>query len=239
MTTTLAENQVDRIYSEPQKTVPKFKFNQQVASVFPNLIERSVPGYVIATRILGIIASSHLKPESRCYDLGCGLGAATQAVLDAAGTSSFSIIGVDSSRDMLDGARTKVTDTRASFQYGDLRSFPLKECDVVMMSFSLLFVPIRHRAKVLQNVRSGLKPGGILILSEKVESNTEFDEFHVAFRKSNQYSDLEIDQANKAFKKVLHPESLIAHMIRLRKAGFSDPRVWFQCLNWVSILATG
>lgn len=239
MTTTLAENQVDRIYSEPQKTVQKFKFNQQVVSVFPNLIERSVPGYAVATRILGIIASSYLKPDSTCYDLGCALGAATQSVLEAAGNLPFSIVGVDSSREMLVGARTKIADARTRFQHGDLRSFPLEECDVVIMNFSLLFIPIRQRAKVLQNVRASLKPGGVLILSEKVEANTEFDEIHEAFRKSNQYSDLEIDQANKAFKKVLHPESLITHMIRLRKVGFSDPRVWFQCLNWVSIFATG
>ena len=239
MTTTLAENQVDRIYADPQKTVEKFKFNQQVVNVFPDLVARSVPGYAVVTRIVGIIARLHLIPDSRCYDLGCALGAATQSVLDAAGDLPLSIIGVDSSREMLVGARSKITDARTSFQHGDLRSYRLDECDVVIMNFSLQYIPIRDRLKVLQHVRTSLKPGGVLILTENVAADIEFEEIHQAFLKSNRYSEVEIDQTNKAFKKVRYPETLIAHMLRLRKIGFSDPQVWFQCLNWVSILATG
>ena len=239
MTTTLAQNQMDRIYATPQKTVERFKFNRHVVSVFPDLVERSVPGYAVATRILGIIASSYLKQDSKCYDLGCALGGATQSVLDAVGNLPVAIIGIDSSREMLVGARTKITDARTSFQHGDIRSFRLEECDVVIMNFSLQFIPIRDRTKVLRNIRASLKPGGVLILSERVQAHIEFEEMHIAFRKSNQYSDLEIDQTNAAFKRILHSETLIEHIIRLRKVGFTEPRVWFQCLNWVSILASG
>jgi len=36
---------------------------------------------------------------------------------------------------------------------------------------------------------------------------------------------------------VLIPETLDTHLHRLKKAGFSQAEIWFQCFNFVSIVA--
>ncbi|MFT7414453.1 MAG: tRNA (cmo5U34)-methyltransferase, partial [Methylophagaceae bacterium] len=86
------------------------------------------------------------------------------------------------------------------------------------------------------------KPGGILILSEKIA----FDElakqnFHVEahhdFKRANGYSDLEISQKRTALDKVLIPETMANHQQRLQSAGFDFSELWFQCFNFISLVA--
>ncbi|MFN8707265.1 MAG: carboxy-S-adenosyl-L-methionine synthase CmoA, partial [Planctomyces sp.] len=51
------------------------------------------------------------------------------------------------------------------------------------------------------------------------------------------YSDLEISQKRSAIENRLIPETVEDHERRLRKAGFDTVVPWFQCFNFVSILA--
>jgi tRNA (cmo5U34)-methyltransferase len=62
-------------------------------------------------------------------------------------------------------------------------------------------------------------------------------ELHHAFKKANGYSELEIAQKRAALEKVLVTESLDVHRQRLHAAGFGQVQPWFQCLNFVSLLA--
>ena len=85
-------------------------------------------------------------------------------------------------------------------------------------------------------------PGGALVLSEKIafEDNKEAklnEDLHLAFKKANGYSELEIAQKRSAIENVLIPETLATHLDRLKQAGFSQAQVWFQCMNFVSIIA--
>jgi tRNA (cmo5U34)-methyltransferase len=82
-----------------------------------------------------------------------------------------------------------------------------------------------------------LRPGGVLVLSEKINAGPLLDELHHAFKRSNGYSELEIAQKRAALEKVLVAESPDAHVQRLHKAGFGRVQPWFQCLNFVSLLA--
>ncbi|MDX1458235.1 MAG: carboxy-S-adenosyl-L-methionine synthase CmoA, partial [Marinobacter sp.] len=81
-----------------------------------------------------------------------------------------------------------------------------------------------------------------LILSEKIrfESPQEQDiqtRLHHDFKRANGYSDLEISQKRSALERVLIPETLEEHRSRLQAAGFSQVLVWYQCFNFVSMLA--
>ena len=46
-----------------------------------------------------------------------------------------------------------------------------------------------------------------------------------------------IAQKRTALENTLIPETTSTHLERLRKVGFSVVSVWFQCFNFVSILA--
>ena len=81
-----------------------------------------------------------------------------------------------------------------------------------------------------------------MILSEKVAfadapHQALMTELHHEFKRANGYSELEIAQKRTAIDNVLIPESLEQHRNRLKAAGFASVDVWFQCLNFASMIA--
>ena len=65
----------DELYRNPLEEVADFEFNKEVVAVFPDMIQRSVPGYTTLTQGIGLLAHHFLPNEGLCYDLGCSLGA--------------------------------------------------------------------------------------------------------------------------------------------------------------------
>lgn len=60
-----------------------FQFNAQVAEVFPDMINRSVPCYGAIMQNLPILAQRFITSNSNVYDLGCSLGAVTYTLRQA------------------------------------------------------------------------------------------------------------------------------------------------------------
>ena len=67
----------DQIYAKNLSHGDVFKFDDAVADVFDDMINRSVPGYRTITKMSGLIASVYSLPNTNLYDLGCSLGAST------------------------------------------------------------------------------------------------------------------------------------------------------------------
>ena len=95
----------DRIYETDDGGEP-FRFNGNVAAVFPDMLQRSIPGYAASIEAIGSLAARYVKPGTRCYDLGCSLGAATLAMRQGIDVPGCRIVAVDLARD---GATVLVT----------------------------------------------------------------------------------------------------------------------------------
>jgi len=111
-----------------------------------------------------------------------------------------------------------------------------------VLNFTLQFIPPAQRFQLLERICGGMRPGGVLILSEKVvfddmHLNGLLTDIHHDFKRAHGYSDLEISQKRTALENVLVPETIPVHRERLLKAGFSSCDVWFQCFNFMSMLA--
>jgi tRNA (cmo5U34)-methyltransferase len=124
----------------------------------------------------------------------------------------------------------------------DVLDVPIENASFAMLNFTLQFIEPARRLPLLRNIHRGLLAGGALVLSEKISFADEpqqemFTELHHAFKRANGYSDLEISQKRTALENVLIPETLEAHRARLLEAGFSRVEVWFQCLNFASLVA--
>lgn len=76
------ESRPDHIFSRKLETVADFRFDENVASVFSDMINRSVPGYADILRGISIFAGKYAKSGTNIYDLGCSLGGATFSVVD-------------------------------------------------------------------------------------------------------------------------------------------------------------
>ena len=158
-------------------------------------------------------------------------------MLSSIGELDVSIEAVDSSGPMIEEARNRISDSRVHFQQADVRRLSFKPASVVILNFVLQFLPPEDRLTVLTTARNAMERDGLLIVSEKIESADEFEEFHTEFKRSTGYSDLEIAQKRQALERVMQVDSELAHQDRLTEAGFRNPRRWFQCLNWVSFIA--
>ena len=236
----------DTIFSAPIDKMGDFTFDEKVAEVFPDMIQRSVPGYSNIISAIGMLAERYVKPNSLVYDLGCSLGAATLSMRRHIQSEGCQIIAVDNSHAMVERCKLHVnayrSDTPVEVVEADIRDVDITNASMVVLNFTLQFIPLAERQAILQRIYDGLNPGGVLILSEKLAfadaAHQELMiELHHNFKRANGYTDLEIAQKRQAIEDVLIPETLEVHRERLKNVGFSSCDVWFQCFNFASMIA--
>ncbi len=238
--------QRDRLYSADIDLVEGFRFDESVAGVFSDMIRRSVPGYGMVLSLTGVLAEQYLQPESRGYDLGASLGGSTLAMREVARQRHCPLIAVDNSEAMIEQCRLHLGEIAEEEQIElhceDVRGTVVERASLVVMNFTLQFIPLEEREQVLSNIAAGMKRGGALMLSEKIrfetpEQQARIDQLHHTFKRANGYSDLEISQKRTALEDVLVSETVTEHLQRLQRVGFRQVEVIFQALNFISILA--
>ena len=236
----------DNIFAAPIDKLGDFTFDQRVAEVFPDMIQRSVPGYSNIISAIGMLAERFAKPHSRIYDLGCSLGAATLSMRRHIKQEGCEIVAIDNSAAMVERCRLHIdayrSDTPVQVIEADIRDAEIKDASVVVLNFTLQFLAPEDRQALLENIYAGLRPGGILILSEKYIFDDEHShdlliDLHHDFKRANGYSELEISQKRSAIENVMRPDSIDTHKQRLANIGFSSTEVWFQCFNFGSMFA--
>lgn len=236
----------DTLFARPAEPLNAFKFDNTVTEVFADMIQRSVPGYQAIVDAIGLLANQHSKDHSICYDLGCSLGAATLSMRQQITANHCKIIAVDNSPAMIAALKKTLTtdknDVAVDVLCADIRHLAIKNAAVVVLNFTLQFIPVADRYTFLQRTYQGLLPEGILILSEKLnftdaKQQALYVDLHHLFKKSNSYSDLEISQKRAALNNVLIAETFASHRQRLHAVGFRRVEIWFQYFNFVSMLA--
>jgi tRNA (cmo5U34)-methyltransferase len=223
-----------------------FEFSEDVARVFPDMIERSVPGYRLLLDLTPIVVRRAVRPGTRIYDLGCSLGAATLAARRAVREEGVSVIAVDNAPDMIARCRDIVSadNSRVSVEVleADVRTLPISNASVVLVYYTLQFLPLDARDDLIATIHAGLIDGGVLLLAEKLafepaSHRSWMDEHHRDFKRAQGYSDLEIARKRQALENVLIPETREAHHRRLGQAGFREVHDWFQAFNFCCIAA--
>lgn len=237
----------DTLYAQPRPQLDKFKFDEQVAAVFSDMIERSVPGYTTIVPMIGLIAARYAQPETQIYDLGCSLGAVTLAMRQQLPADhAFRIIAVDNAQAMLQRCQQYLDQLPdgcpVELHCGEIQALSLSNASVVVLNFTLQFIPPADRLLLLRRIYNGMNAGGVLILSEKItfsdpDLSDQFVDLHHDFKHANGYSRLEIQQKRDAIEQVLIPDTLAEHQQRLTAAGFNQHTLWFQCFNFISLLA--
>ncbi|USD42117.1 carboxy-S-adenosyl-L-methionine synthase CmoA [Vibrio sp. SCSIO 43135] len=236
----------DTIFSAPIDKIGDFTFDERVAEVFPDMIQRSVPGYSNIISAIGMLAERFVKPHSKVYDLGCSLGAATLSMRRHIQQEGCEIIAVDNSAAMVERCKLHVnayrSDTPVQVVEADIRDIDIQDASVVVLNFTLQFLSPKDRQSLLEKIYAGLRPGGILILSEKYIfedniSNELLIDLHHDFKRANGYSELEISQKRSAIENVMRPDAIQTHKDRFKDIGFSSSEVWFQCFNFGSMFA--
>jgi tRNA (cmo5U34)-methyltransferase len=236
----------DEVFKEEINKVSDFKFGAKVASVFDDMVNRSVPYYGEIQRMTAELAADHVKTGTDVYDLGCSTGT-TMIGMNSLIPENIRFIGIDDSVEMLEKCDSKLKEAGFKRPY-DLRVADLNQgvqisnASVVVLCLTLQFVRPIAREKLLRGIIDGLVPGGVLIVSEKIlaeESNfnRDFIKYYYNYKRRNHYSELEISQKREALENVLIPYKLNENIIMLREAGFAHCEVFFKWYNFSGIIA--
>ncbi len=237
---------IDSIYAEYNERISKFVFDEKVVAVFDDMIRRSVPGYEAAVAMTMVLAEKYAQPNSNCYDLGCSLGASTLAMRKGINKEGCAIIAVDNSPAMVDRCseivRQDINEVPVEVVLSDIKDIEIRRASLVLLNYTLQFVPIIARDALIKKIYDGMLPGGCLVLSEKIafsdEAEHEFQiDMHHNFKRLNGYSATEISQKRQSLENVLIPDTLNKHRERLSVCGFEKTYLWFQCFNFVSLAA--
>lgn len=233
----------DTLYIDEKAGDEPFRFDASVARVFPDMLQRSIPGYAASIEAIGSLAARHVRPGTNCYDLGCSLGAASLAMHQGSRSEDVRIIAVDNSQAMIDRCREVTAGCdNIEVQLADIRDCEIVNASMVVMNYTLQFVDPGARDALIARIFEGLVAGGIFVLSEKVVDDDEqmealLVELHHEHKRRNHYSELEISRKRAALENVLVPETVAAHRARLAGAGFAHCAVWLRYFNFVSIVA--
>lgn len=236
----------DLIYRRRSEAIKAFEFDQAVTAVFSDMISRSVPGYQDTLAGLHRLAPFIIPNGGRCYDLGCSLGAATLAVSMGLDQQNAELIGIDSSLAMIEQCRSDERFTERaqtlSFVHADIGDHSFDNANLVIMNYTLQFLPPNDREALLRRIYDGLLPGGALVISEKFSFQDPVIQDmlttqHLHFKRQNDYSDLEIAGKRAALEDVLISDTREQHLDRLKAAGFEHVVLWLANLNFGSFLA--
>jgi tRNA (cmo5U34)-methyltransferase len=238
----------DKVFASPRRKPADFTFNEEVAAVFDDMVDRSVPFYQEIQRMVAELAVDFAQPGTNVYDLGCAtctsfLNIARVMPQDAGAR----FVGVDDSDEMLAKARAKLTASRFDrpfdLQTADLNTgVEIANASVVMMVLTLQFIRPLYRERLVKSIWEGLADNGCLIVVEKVLGenstfNRLFIKHYYEMKMRNGYSELEISQKREALENVLVPYRLEENKELLRGAGFRHVDVFFKWYNFCGLIA--
>lgn len=225
----------------------RWEFDVEITRVFDDMLDRSVPQYQTMRDSVTRVASSFFRSNSPLViDLGCSRGEALAGLADLPGTERGRFVGVEVSPPMAEAARRRFEgDARVEIMERDLRrglpSFGM--WDVALCVLTLMFVPVNYRQRLLSETRDELRPGGGIVLVEKVlgegpRTDDVFNANYHGLKASSGYTPEEIERKRLSLEGVLVPLTATWNEVMLERAGFREVDCFWRWMNfagWVAI----
>ena len=231
----------DKVFDKP--ITKQFEFDEDVASVFDDMIDRSVPFYGQMLELTTSFALKYINDGSTIYDLGCSTAS---TLIDIANNSnkSLDLIGIDTSDAMLIRAKqkTKAYGHNITFINDDIFSINFKKSNVIISNYTLQFIRPLQREKLIKKIFDSLEDGSVFIFSEKVVTddkilNKQFIDEYYNFKKTQGYSEFEIAQKREALENVLIPYTYEENKKMIIDAGFKHFDCIFKWVNFATFIA--
>ncbi|MEA1918248.1 MAG: carboxy-S-adenosyl-L-methionine synthase CmoA [Campylobacterota bacterium] len=234
----------DTIFETPISK--QFEFDADVAAVFDDMLERSVPFYKTSQEMTKSLILAYVQERAKVYDLGCSTATLLLECERSlrAENREVELIGIDNAEAMLDQARKKIEafGSAVSVLNGDILEFSYDSCDVMVSNYTLQFIRPLIREALVEKIAKSLKEKGVFIFSEKVISddkvlNKKLIDIYYNFKKEQGYSTYEIMQKREALENVLVPYSEAENIKMAKRNGFSHCEVVFRWANFATFIA--
>ena len=232
---------MDKVFTKP--ITKQFEFDEDVAVVFDDMLERSIPFYKEVIDLTCKTICLHVKEGANIVDLGCST-ANTLLALHKKSNKSYHLLGIDNAEAMLHIARQKVHayGAKVEFMQADITQVALNCQDVIIANYMLQFIRPLQRAEFVAKIFEALNPNGFFIFSEKIvfedkELNKQMIDIYYDFKRQQGYSDFEIAQKREALENVLIPYTEEENKAMLKGAGFTTIETIFKWGNFVTFIA--
>ncbi|MCQ2830450.1 carboxy-S-adenosyl-L-methionine synthase CmoA [Helicobacter pylori] len=232
----------------------RFCFDEKVAHVFDDMLERSIPYYHEMLDLGAYFIAQNLKeniypkslpkslPKPLIYDLGCSTGNFF-IVLNQQIQQDIELVGIDNSMPMLKKAQEKLKDfNNVRFECMDFLEVEFKEASAFSLLFVLQFVRPMQREVLLKKIYNSLALNGVLLVGEKIMSedrilDKQMIELYYLYKQNQGYSHNEIAFKREALENVLVPYSLKENIALLESVGFKHVEALFKWVNFTLLVA--
>lgn len=226
-----------------KKIDKKFEFDASVASVFDDMLSRSVPYYDVNSQLIIDLICKRQRDELKVLDLGSSTAKFLLA-LHSKMSADMTLKGIDNSKAMIERANRKIQAFGANIEIakGDILEHNYHQEDIVVANYTLQFIRPIQRLKLIQKIADSLNSDGIFFFSEKVvfedkRLDKEIIDIYYEYKKEQGYSEYEIAQKREALENVLIPFTIEENIKMCQDAGFKEVDTIFQWANFVTFMA--
>ncbi|MDR1007722.1 MAG: carboxy-S-adenosyl-L-methionine synthase CmoA [Campylobacteraceae bacterium] len=231
----------DRVFAKPIDK--QFEFDETVASVFDDMLSRSIPFYADVLNLVCELSLKYANENSTITDLGCSTA---NTLLSIAKSAKFPLHlkGIDNSEAMCERAHQKIKAYGANIEIinGDIMRQDFGVNSVIIANYMFQFVRPPKRAELARKIYRGLDKSGVCIFSEKIiyenkTLNKKMIDLYLAFKKQQGYSDFEIAQKRESLENVLVPYTEKENIDMMKTSGFDEVISVFKYANFATFLA--
>ena len=231
---------IDNVFSK--EITKQFEFDKEVADVFDDMIDRSVPFYKENLNLSINILKNYLNNNDKVLDLGSSTG--TFLIHLAKFNPTLKLIGIDNSSAMVQKAqkKAKAFGVNITFLEEDFLEYEFGKNRLISANYTIQFIRPIKREKLISKIYSSLEKDGIFIMSEKLISEDKklnkilIDEYY-NYKKQKGYSEYEIAKKREALENVLIPYTELENREMLKNAGFKHIEVIFRWCNFATFIA--
>lgn len=231
----------DKVFNKPIDK--KFEFDEAVASVFDDMLSRSVPFYDVVRNLIISLILAEQNEDKKVLDLG---SSTAKFLLDLHSkmNTKMKLKGLDNSQAMLDRAEQKCYAFGANIELelADMLTYDYYQEDIIVANYTLQFIRPMQRVELVKKLYDGLNDDGIFIFSEKVvfedkKLDKQLIDIYYDYKKEQGYSEYEIAQKREALENVLIPFTIRENIQMCQEAGFKQIDTVFQWANFVTFVA--
>ncbi len=238
-------NKIHKAVDDVITAVPgNWKFDRQVTQQFDSHVRKSIPLYDEIQQMVVEISEWFIRDNSIVYDLGSSTGETISLLTKKhAEKKNVRYIGVEESISMIEAARKKCATDNIQYLHqslDEITEFP--NIDFVMSLYTLQFLPLRKRIKVMKRIYNGLAEGGAFVLVEKIRAeNSLFEDLWLDlywdFKQRQGLNSEQVINKTQSLRGVLIPLTLSENLKLLRSIGFDCIDTFVKWHNFVGILA--
>jgi tRNA (cmo5U34)-methyltransferase len=176
-------------------------------------------------------------------EVGCSTGALIQRLARRHAAEPVEFLGVDVVPEMVDVARERCRgECNLRIEVVDGRRVDYSDACLVVMYYTLQFIPVWQRQVLVERICREMRPGGALILFEKTRLPDGMlqdicNQIYESFKLEQGIQPEEILGKARSLRGVLEPFTSAENAALVTAAGFARPHVLYRKLAFEGLLA--